>query len=49
MLLYRESEDFVNYKSPVPTEQLIPAQKLEWNISPESAEDIEAAKLRIDR
>ena len=45
----RESEDFIKYKSLVPSAQLVPAQQLHWNISPESAEDIEAAKLRIDK
>lgn len=47
--MYRQSEDLVNYESLVPVEQLVPAQQLQWNISPESAKDIEAAKVRIDR
>ena len=46
---YRQSEDLLNYKSFVSAEQLVPAQQLQWNISPESAKDIESAKARLDR
>ena len=49
LLLCRQSEKLINYKSVVPTKQLVPARQLQWNISPESAKDIKAAKLRIDR
>lgn len=45
----QESEDLLNYNSPVSGQQLTPAQKLQWKITSESARDIETAKMNIDK
>jgi len=42
-------DDLLTYSSPVSNEQLTQAQQLEWNINSESANDIEIAKMNIDR
>ena len=36
--------DILGEPSPVPSTALCPAEKLQWNISPETAEDIKIAK-----
>ena len=36
--------DILGEPSPVPIAALCPAEKLQWNISPETAEDIQIAK-----
>jgi len=45
----KHSEDLLNYNSPVSGHELTPAKKLQWKIMPESAKDIEIAKMNIDR
>lgn len=46
---FRQSEDLLAYDCPVPFQQLSPAERLHWNISMKTAEDIEAAKINIDK
>ena len=46
---HRNLDDLLTYVSPVSNKQLTQAQQLEWNINSESANDIEIAKMNIDR
>ena len=41
--------DILGEPSPVPIAALCPAEKLQWNISPETAKDIQIAKNNLDR
>ena len=41
--------DILGEPSPVPNSALHPAEKLQWKISTETAEDIQASKKNIDR
>ena len=45
----RHSDDIIAYDCPLPIHKLTPAQQLQWNISLKTAEDIETAKINIDR
>ena len=49
ILCFRHSEDLLAYDCPVPFDQLSSAQQLQWNISMETAKEIEVAKIHIDR
>ena len=48
---FSPSDDLLAHESAVvvPSHQLNSAQKLQWNISQESAEDIEVAKVNLDK
>ncbi|XP_065916864.1 carnitine O-acetyltransferase-like isoform X2 [Dysidea avara] len=48
--VYTESDGLLAHESTVvvPSHQLNPAQKLQWNISAETAKDIETAKVNLD-
>ncbi|XP_065885479.1 carnitine O-acetyltransferase-like isoform X2 [Dysidea avara] len=48
--VFRESDGLLAHESTVivPSQQLNPAQKLQWNISSETAKDIEVAKINLD-
>ena len=48
---YTESDGLLAHESTVvvPSHQLNPAQKLQWNISAETAKDIETAKVNLDK
>ncbi len=47
--LCRQNHDILGESSPVPATVLRPAERLEWNISGDSAWDIEKAKMNVDR
>lgn len=40
--------DILGESSPVPSTSLCPAEKLQWKISPETANDIQTAKKNLD-
>ena len=48
-LLLRTQYDILSESSTVDPASLHPAEKLQWNISSETAQDIETAKRNIDR
>jgi len=46
---FRKLDSLIDYESSVSSHQLNPAEKLQWNISLECANDINTAKVNLDK